>query len=275
MEKVVQYLEDLSKSDKKLYAKTRTRLGDLNTQLCHSVELISQILADNMLKQDTEFGENLGELKEEATSINKDIISAAGKAAKLNNFISNDTKSNKGIMTKYKEVARLVASSNIKYSQVDSCAKIIYKWIECRFYNSHNKDFKYQLEMVPHWIADIIILYGYCLSKNDFSDIVALESWCNDVNSGVISTPYAVPYCVHKISHNMGKEFVTFSGLGLYDLLLDAGYRDLDSPELGDIKLSEYLVKDKFSYYAPEVVDDYTYCGDDESLLKKYKIVGG
>lgn len=279
MEKVLQYLEELSKSDKKLYAKTRTRLGELNTQLCHSVELISQILADNVLKQDTEFGENLGDLKVEAASLNKDVSSAMNQVAQLNTFIERSKTLNikKTILLTYKTILREVAVSDLKYVHVMQCAKLIDKWFNCRFYLSLNfdKEFKYKLERIPHWVVDIIILYGWCISNNDFTLIDQFNAWCDNVGSGVTITSYAVPYCVHRISHNMSKEFVTLSGLGLYDLLLDAGYSKLDSEALNGVVLSPYMVKDMFSIYASDIVDDYTYCGDDESLLRKYKLIGG
>ena len=279
MEKVVQYLEELSKSDKKLYSKTRTRLGALNTQLCRSVEMVSQILADNILKQDTEFGENLGELNDEAISINKDISSTMTHVTQLNTFIdrSDSAKAKREILLKYKEVLHQVAVMDIKYPHVLNCAKLINKWFNCRFYLSLSFDsnFKYRLEMLPQWIVDIVTLYGYCISISDFSEIEQFMHWCDNVGSGVITTTYAVPYCIHRISHSMTKDMVTFSGLGLYDLLLDAGYSRLDDPALGNVTLSPYLLKDKFLAYSPDVVDDYTYCGDDESLLKKYKLIGG
>jgi len=279
MEKVVQYLEELSKSDKKLYAKTRTRLGDLNTQLCHSVELISQILADNLLKQDTEFGENLGELNDEAISINNDISSTMSHVTQLNTFIdrSASMSAKRNIILKYKTVLREVANRPIEYSHVTQCAKLIDKWFNCRFYLSLNfdKNFKYRIEMIPQWIVDIIILYGYCLSVSDFSEIEQFNRWCDNVGSGVITTTYAVPYSIHRISRNMTKDYVTFSGLGLYDLLLDSGYSALDCSELNGVVLSPYLVKDKFLAYCPDIVEDYTYCGDDESLLRRYKLIGG
>ena len=279
MEKVVQYLEELSKSDKRLYSKTRARLSGLNTQLCHSVELISQILADNLLKQDTEFGENLGEMRVEVESLNKDMSSAMTQVTRLNSFISQPSNVNvkKNILITYKQSLQTIANSEIKYEHVANCAKLLNKWFSCRFLLSltHDKNFKYKIEMMPHWISDIIILYGYCLHNSNFSDIEEFSRWCTNIGSGISISQYVFPYCVHKISHNMSKEYVTFSGLGLYDLLLDAGLSALDSPDLCGVTCSPYLIQDRFRAYCPELVDEYTYCGNDESLMRRYKLIGG
>ena len=279
MEKVVQYLEELAKSDKKLYAKTRTRLGGLNSQLCHSVELISQILTDNILKQDTEFGENIGDLKREVDSLNKDMSSVMTQVTQLNSFIdsSKNLSIKRKILLTYKEVLHETASKNIELNHIKTCSTLIDNWFTCRFYLSLNHDagFKYKIEMIPQWILDIIILYGYCISTGDFSDIEQFSLWCKNVGSGIVKTNYAVPYCVHRMSRSFTRDYVTFSGLGIYDLLLDAGYDKLNSNELNGVVLSPYMLQDKFRAYCPEIVDGYTYCGDDESLLRKYKLIGG
>lgn len=279
MDKVVQYLEDLSRSDKKLYTKTRIRLGELNTQLCHSVELISQILTDNILKQDTEFGENLVEIKQEVDSLNKDMSSAMTQVTQLNSFLgtTKNVSLKRNILKTYKQVIHDTAIRGSSIAHVDKCCKLIDNWFNCRFYLSLNHDtaFKYKIEMIPQWILDIIILYGYCLNVGDFSDIEQFSSWCSKVGSGIITTNYSVPYCVHRMSRSFTKDYVTFSGLGLYDLLFDAGYDRLDSVELNGVALSPYMMQDKFRAYSPDIVDEYTYCGNDESLLRKYKIIGG
>ena len=279
MEKVVQYLEELSTTDKKLYTKTRTRLGDLNTQLCHSVELISQILADNILKQDTEFGENLGEIETEVNSMNKNISSAMNQVTRLNTFIEPSANINvkKTILRTYRDTIRETALSKISYDHVLKCARLIDKWFESRFYLSlpHDPGFKYKIEMLPHWIADIIILYGYCIDTDNFSDIEEFNIWCTNISSGVITTSYAIPFCIYKVSHNMTKDYVTFSGLGLYDLLLDAGFSKLSSPDLHGVVCSPYMIQDRFRAYNSEIVDEYTYCGNDESLMRRYKLIGG
>lgn len=276
VKKVVEYLEELRDASPGMYAKTRTRLKNISVDLFKGIELISKILQDDSLLDDSEFSSNREALQDLVTELSENSDRTSKQIAELSQFVSTDSvnltsENKKFLVSYYGRVLSGLASANIPYYKVADCASILWRWYNARFFQS-SSGFKYSVSKIPTWISYIVIAYGIALrNKTSQQFLDSFAQWCETTSEN----NYPLPFAVHSTISSMSADTVTLEALAVWDVLIDYGLAVELPAQLQTFQLGRYMISDIFDKLNLDLTNAYEYYNNDPELLKKYNLIGG
>ena len=274
--KVVDFLEELREASPGMYDKTRKRLRDISADLFKGIELISKILQDDSLLDDSEFSSNREELQDLVTELSENSNKASKQIAELEQFVSTDSvnltvENKKFLVSYYGRVLSALASANIPYYKVADCASMLWRWYNARFFQS-SSGFRYSVSKIPTWISYIVMAYGIALRNKTHQQFLdTFAKWCDTTGKN----NYPLPYIVHSTISPMSKDTVTLEALAVWDVLVDYGLAVELPAQLQTFQLGRYAISDIFDKLNLDLTNDYEYYNNDPELLKKYNLIGG
>lgn len=286
LDKVNEYLEDLMMNPR-IYSKTKDKLRHLSDELFRGIDLISKILMEESLSTESGFEAKAeSEFDSAVAEFELHSYETTQKAEELKQFISaseavaqqsKDSYRKRSIISKYGRVLSQVAvASGNSPTSVSDCAKILSRWYNLRFFEAakHSNNFHYNVRQIKDWIEYVVIAYGsYVSTGNVDTFFQIMNDWCDKLMSTPQLIPYALPIEIFQLGRSTSKVNATDTAMCIWDMLFDLGLDSLSGQDMEDCKLSKFAICDRFSKYNPDVVDSYTYCGDDVNLLKQYKVV--
>ena len=258
------YIKDLADNKPKMYQKSRTRLKELAEVSKDIVVLLSDILQDEALAEDTvEFGSDVSitsVLDDMQNQINQIRSFTGGTTTKPAKSESTSTGSKKQIMRDYRTVMEKISDVDFKYDCVSKCAKLLWDWFNARFILTvHNTGFKYNMKRFPIWIRNIVVMFGRAIHDNTYLDFYTkFHIWiANLVDNPESENKYAIPYDVYEFEKSMKPEDMTLESVVLWDILVDGGLSELCTQSTDDLYLNDDSVYNLCSEKNPSVLDDY------------------
>lgn len=134
----------------------------------------------------------------------------------------NDRKS---AIASYSRVFEDMSNTDVPYTHVSECAKLLNKWLKGRFHDTP-EGFYYNIRNLPHWTKCIVAAYSKHVCSGDVQSFINdFDSWCESVNSN--SNNYVIPYSVFQLSKKPTSEDATLTAAVLWDMLSDIGLNKL------------------------------------------------
>lgn len=260
VEKLLEYIQEISQSDKRMYSKSIHRLQDIANNCKYVVDTISDILKDQMFEDsDDEF---VGLEDSNLNSVVRDIQSDIQSIPNSNNKVSVQSASSrdkKKAFVLYKEVFKQVASCEFEIPAASDCSKLLWYWFENRFVYSKetSPNFRYSMFQLPIWIRNIVICYGYSIQENTQEEFASsFRDWCDSLSNDPTNN-YPLPYDIYDVSNNP-KDVVNLTSVILWDILLDYGYISLCNRSPERLYLKEDIVYEFSGEVNPGVLDMYS-----------------
>ena len=268
VQKLLTFVKGISDRKPNMYSKSKDRLRSLALTCLQVNKVISDILQEEILLDDRgEFGADIdlhkvvAEMQSELDSLRQFIPSSA-KVADSSSASSIDRRA---VMMKYRDTLKYVAE-NCPHPVASDCAKLIWTWFDTRFYRVTSSKFRYNIQRVPVWIHDIVILYGYnvaCHTEKQFRD--AVFSWCDTLFIGDAKDKYAVPYVVYEYNKSPDRAKLTLAAPVLFDMLVHSGLHTLSRCE---VPLLDDCVYETCASSNPDVLDNYMNYLDHPEVLQ-------
>lgn len=296
-DKVSKSLKEIAddKNRPKMYSKTRKRYEHLANTLLNSLSSIAIILEENLL-----IPESNNEFDELASSDNLDILSKLqllnDKFIQLEEFanntnlhkpksssrtdpvptnsssspkqsFTNNINNNKESIKYFNDILYECTMHNFGYSEINECAKLLYKWFNTRFISKYSHDFKYNIKYIPNWICYFIILYGkYHHDGRNQDFLYMINTWCENIISGN-NTTYSIPYEIYKLDKTTNPLDCTIDAVVINDILSDGGMYKLSSYEHKGVINYEHdlvitVVKERNPSLHPKIVTRIARRGD-------------
>lgn len=271
IKKLLVYVEDLADNQSKhrMYSKSKDRLKEIATTCNQVVAIISTILEDEVLQDDSiEFGQR--------SDLNLMLADMQNQIDHIKRFTENDVRptsvatsettyvitpaARKNALKQYSQVLSKLSNASTDYVFADRCSKLLWAWFDVRFHQTITADssFRYSMKKFPEWIQAIVILYGNAIQSNTvgvFEDTFQL--WLHTLLTTDARDRYAVPYEIYQFCKNPDPSNITLDAVILWDILLDLGLRDLCTSNKADLYLNEYGIYDLCNSLKPEVLDNY------------------
>ena len=262
IKKLLAYVESIADNKPKMYAKSKDRLKEIAVTCNQVVEIISEILEDEMLQDDSiEFGQRsdiddvLDNMQYQIDKIKQ--FKGVPEHTKSDSSISSATR--KKVIKNYTVCLSKLSSIETSYPFADRCAKLIWTWFDVRFLKTvQGTSFRYNMKHFPEWISAIVILYSKAIQANEvaiFED--KFQKWIQNIITTEAKDKYAVPYEVYQFCKNPDPLDVTLDAVILWDILLDNGLRDICTADKNDLYLDEYSVYNLCNILNSNVLDDY------------------
>lgn len=268
VKKLLAYVEDLADKKPKMYEKSKDRLKEIATTCNQVVVLISDILEDEMLKDDSvEFGQRsdidavLNNMQYQIDKIKKFTQQTSPEeSAKRAEIATISSNVRKKALRNYSISLSKLSNADTGYPFADRCAKLLWTWFDVRFLKTvQGTSFRYNMKKFPEWIQSIVILYGKAIRENtvaEFED--TFQNWLQTLITTDAKNKYAVPYEVYSIAgKSIEASTLTLDAVILWDILLDNGLRELCTADKGDLYLDEYGLYDICNKKNSEVLEDY------------------
>lgn len=248
--KISKFLTRVVEQKPRMYAKTKRRYINLGCVLLDCVNKIFSILEeDSLVPEDTtdEFNdlasstdtrilhEKLAEMTRKLQTVDDFAKPRRNSSLQAQSCEEPSSESDSDDSPKYSyyetieyydSVFKEASAHNFGYSEVNECAKLLYKWFHTRFApDVPDSNFHCQIRYLPIWISSFIITYGryYQASKLE-SFRSSLDKWCKKVDSGKGGN-YAMPYDIYRLEHDFkeGKcqpEEYTLEAVVIADILV-------------------------------------------------------
>lgn len=270
------YVKDLADNKPKMYQKSRTRLKELAEVSKDIVVLLSDILQDEALAEDTvEFGSDasitsvLDYMQNQINQIRNFTGGNTSKSVKQEKS-STGSGSKKQTMRDYRTVMEKISEVDFKYDCVSRCAKLLWDWFNARFIITvHNTGFKYNMKRFPIWIRNIVVMYGRAIRDNNYLEFdTKFHIWiANLVDNPNVENNYAIPYDVYEFEKSMQPGDMSLEAVVLWDILVDGGLSELCTKIKDDLYLSDDSVYNLCSEKNPSVLDSYANYVDHPEIL--------
>lgn len=278
IKKVNLYLEDILNSDPYMYSKTKKRLVDLSSELVKGIDIISKILEDDMMLDESEFSDipdsdmiYMEEMKSNLATLNSRIVPVTSTESKNSKeLVELSSNKKKFIVARYRSVLLSLAQENSKYPDVSDCASTLWKWFDSRFFLSRPVDptFKYKLEHLPEWVEAIVFSYGYHLHNQTLDEFRhTFMCWIDSILTTGNRVPYSLPYEIYQLYSSNNPETVTTEAIALWDALFDLGLNKLTIRDLESVKLNPESMYTHCSNLNSQLTDSYTYYENDDSCF--------
>lgn len=281
--KLLNFVKDLSDSKPRMYQKSKDRLKDLALTCNEVISVIATILQDESLVDNSndEFGgSNVDEVNAVLNSMQDQIyelrqfINApmyvdmdVDYHVVQSNEISKKESSNylhedrKLALKSYRKCLSELSDSSMQVLEAEDCSQLLWTWFSTRFI-VNTSNFKYKMSMLPEWVRDIVIMYGYNHESNSIESFKSrFNSWLESINSDM---NYAIPPDVYHPDSSM----MTLTAVVIWDILLDHGLRNLCRDD-SDLYPSEDCVYDMVGAVDGNIMDPYTNYAYDPSILTK------
>lgn len=225
-------LDKLVEANPRMYTKTKERYKKLAVELVSCAEKIIDLLDENSLAYIDDAEEFA--VSNPAVIDISDISSAVSRiSGKVNQSVAYDKDSARYTVRTYANLLSEFAEYDFGYIEVNDCFAAIWRWFDARFV-TYKRGFKYNLQQLPNWISNIILLYGmyrmhgleYARSQMD----ATLDTWIAGLSSET-SSNWAVPYPVHKFNKECNSEDYTMYSVIVNDILYDKCLHRLSAVE--------------------------------------------
>ena len=267
IKKLLTYVEDIADSKPRMYEKSKDRLKEIATTCNKVVEVISEILEDEVLKEDSvEFGQNsdltavITNMQQQMDKLKQFAEGASDDSDERHVEInSSSSKARKKALKSYSSCLSKLSTIETAYPFANRCAKLLWTWFDVRFLKTvYGTNFRYNMKKFPEWIQSIVILYGKAIHDNDVASFEAnFQAWLQSIINTDAKDKYAVPYDIYQLSRNMNSESITLDAVILWDILLDNGLRDVCTTDKDDLYMDEYDIYNLADTHSPAVLDSY------------------
>lgn len=305
VQKLLNYIQQLQKSETGMYAKSKNRLRDISAMCVQTANIISDILKEEILNDaSTQDYRSLDD--KDVSSITTDVKNTLNLIADdIDTFVTprcgtelSDVVSRSSVcpvvptltlseltrqqridtLATYRTVLKNTSELITEYPIVNRVAKLIYAWFDARFFSSYIdvKDAKYSFHYfvsdIRCWLLGFILYIGNVLSgsSNKSETLSDVEStfahWIHSIRTST-KYPYATPYPVYSICHSFNASSITLTSLVLWDMLRDAGYHNLCISGNGLFPQESDLYDICVLYELDSVLDRYRDYQYDSSIL--------
>ena len=299
-EKISSELEYQKDIKPRLYKSSVERYRKLQEKLIEAAKNISILLDEDPLVVATSSSDTLPVLSDyidEDGNVNSEEIEAAATiSAVQQSEISADTKSTaltnnnepKGNLPAYKAnpslkkkilatyahtIIHAEPTNSLQINETLGCLDIIKRWFSARFIY-HSKDFKYNIDQFPTWIANIAFAYGYNYEQGTLREHLDMwNKWFKSVEDDS-NKKWALPYDVLQYSKN--PEYVnryTASGYLIALDITESYFRELlDLQDIGyysDIVMKGYHMYQELAHKDAFSISNlyFGYDSDDDSVI--------
>ena len=237
-EKISNGLDQVLEVRPGMYKKTKQRYENLAECLIQSAEKIAIILESDSLRS-----KNTDEFNELETSDESEVSAYQRIMKKLENvrdisdlehsFSSGNVhysrSSGENLFVKtfeaidyFDSVLSEASMYNFGYTEVNQCAEMLYYWFHTRFKPEvPDSTFKYNIQYLPEWICNFIILYGkYNHTDSNDQFVKLIDKWCTTVINGSCGN-YAIPYEVYQLNKDKDPSDYTIDSVVISDLLMN------------------------------------------------------
>lgn len=283
IKKLLAYVEDIADSKPRMYGKSKDRLKEIATTCNQVVHVISEILEEEVLSEDSvEFGQSseidnmLNDMQNQLDKIRQFTQGSTEPAPKVADTSNISSNMRKKALKNYNEHLLKMSDMSSGYLFADRCAKLLSTWFNVRFVKTaYSTSFRYNMKKVPEWIQSIVVLYGKAIQENNVAEFeTQFQTWITSIVSTEAGNKYAVPYDVFQFCKDPNPETITLDAVILWDILLDNGLRDLCTPEKDDLYLDEYSIYNLCSSVNSDVLEDYCDYSTHPELFKLLKWEG-
>lgn len=278
VEKLLTYVEDVSSKDAKLYTKSKDRLKEIADTCNYVVTVISDILQEEVLKDDT------GEFAKSSKSLDEALGNMEYQISKVHQFTTptyNLNSSNpanlvkasenvaeqsalsasvrRKVLTSYHENLSSLSNMDSPYVFANRCAKLIWTWFDIRFYKTiGGSSFKYNIRRFPEWLQSIVIMYGKAIHTNSIASFeYEFQSWVDAIQTTESRNKYAIPYTIYEFCKSNDPSSLTLDAVVLWDILLDYGLDKLCTSDKQDLYLDQYSVYNLCDKLNPSILEQY------------------
>lgn len=289
MEKVLQYLEQMHDNNSSLYSKTREKLKNISNDLFKGLKLVSEILEEDSLVVEAEFGgtdesiiSSVKSMKEQSEEISQVIdrvdsfVYSPPPEPKLTYSTNKlSAKKRRHIVYTYGQVLKKVAGVSTPYKSVRDCAALIWRWYDTRFFLSLQScsKFHYNIRNIPECIKWIVLAYSKHLSDHTLDSFFSdFDIWLSSLVSPNAGNNYLLPYEIFKIGRETTISDISQASIMIWDILFDLGYSELSKDDLADVKLQSETIYNLAVKIAPDIADNYVYYEEDDSLLRSLEV---
>lgn len=276
VEKLLSYIEDMSSKDTKLYAKSRDRLKEIAESCNQVVSIISDLLQEEMLKDDSvEFKSSkviddaLGSMEYQLSKVHQFTTPTIGlqgigsaDPVKASENTSEQSALSAGVRKKvlstYSQDLSILASNNAPHF-AGRCANLLWTWFDTRFYKTiPGSSFKYNIRRFPEWLQGIVVMYGKAIHDNTVMSFeYEFQSWIDSIQTSEAKNKYAIPYPVYQFCTTKDPSALTLDAVVLWDILLDYGLDKLCTSDKQDLYLDQYSVYNLCDDLNPTVLENY------------------
>lgn len=279
VEKLLAYVEEVSSNESKLYTKSRDRLREIADNCNQVVALISDILQEEILKDDSdEFGESSSTISDVLDDMEYQITkvqdftrgSAESQRSETSALLqaSETTASQtalsinlrRKVFANYTEcLAQLPAASKSGPIYAQRCASLLWTWFETRFHKTiTGSTFKYSMRKFPEWVQGVVVMYGKAIHDNSVASFeFEFQNWIDSLATTDAKNKYVVPYPVYQFCKNHSPQDMTLDAVVLWDILLDKGLDKLCTDNKQDLYLDQYSIYNLCNSLNPVLLDNY------------------
>lgn len=271
--KLLSYVEELADTKPRMYNKSRDRLKQVADTCSQVVSVISEILQEEVLKEEetVEFEDKRPDIANELelmqsailkikefTGLDIDDVVHRNESEDCPTTSKSSSSSKKKAIKNYRDCLSKLSLANIEYRPAGECAKLLWTWYDVRFLKtSAGSSFRYNMKFFPKWVTAIVMLYGKHLKDGSiklFED--DFHRWIESLYTTEAKDKFAVPYEVYQFCKSTDPLEYTLDGVVLWDILLDAGLRDICVHD--ELYLDEHSAYDMCSSYNSSALDNYS-----------------
>lgn len=294
VEKLLSYIKSISESDSSLYTKSKEKLSSISKVCVECVNVISDILQEESLNDDYDEFDSTSLFD---SDIQMQIQSLSDQVEKLQTYFHckkepeyNKTENEYPLMKytydcdlssadlskivqDYRFVLNRVCMKDSKYTDVNRCSSILWKWFDARIIKQHPSapKFHYDVHRFKSIIYSFVISIGYHIENNTLDDFESsLDSWIDSLDTSPVSNKWIAPYEIYEIERGRCSKYLSLTSVILWDILLGCGMKELCKCGT-NIYLKETGVWDIVNRINPDILDNYFIYSDDP---EKISIVG-
>lgn len=276
---LLEFVQDKSKSEVKMYSKSRERWKSIANTCIKVVNVITEMLQDEVMEQD--YTIEVSEDTYDPGSLEGMVLKMQAQLSALSTFVgckpdakvvSNDPLSpdkRREIIKQYLTTLEEVANNQINVKEINKLTYILYNWFRVRFVDSTkcNNNFRYNIRRFPEWLSGIIIMYSYHVYAGDVDEFVSdFNLWLDSCYNSSKSGCYPIPLEVYKFVTKHSPEYVQTISMVVYDILIDLGLSDL-------VKDEECYLNDDHIYRIckdinPECLDSYVHYTSNPDVIE-------
>lgn len=276
--KITEYVSDISTSNLKLYSKSRDKLEAIYNSCLSCTKIISDILDVDLNNSENISQSTIVDLNQEIQHLKSEIVKL--KSNEISNTyddienisISKYDKCRKLnseelslIVRNYKFALNQTAMNNSKFEYVNKASDMIWRWFDFRILKSHpnSPKFHYDVYRFNNIIYSFIIAIGFHIESNTFEEFEDnFNSWCIQLDQSSESNKWIAPFEIYSIERGNYKNYINLTSVILWDILLDLGFNLLCKQDT-NIYFKESMIWDLTSDMNIDLLDNYFQYKDD------------
>lgn len=286
LDRVLKFIKEFAESNPSMYEPTRNRLRILEQKASQIVKVTVDLLQDEVIglddeefaqaTSDSEIAEFVSSIQAELDRLKLLTSSKTVPVAKPPSTISPATR--KRTLFEYGRALKAVAATSTNCEKVDTCASLLWRWFDTRFYvtpQTHPK-FKYNIRRIPTWIRDIVVMYGHAVETHtDVKFVEGFVNWCAQLDISEAGDKFAVPYEVYEFNKDHKPSDLTLTAVVIWDVLVGHGLTNICTLDASDLYLDADAVYSLCAELNPSALDPYAHYSIDPGILVRCNLIGG